>query len=332
VFQVFLHLDRFMEEPGALLRTLQLGGYLALFITIASLRLDPRVAVAVARVSIILLPIECVMAWRNRALESYGFLCGTFDGEHNTFAAYLVLMVAMVTAYLQVAARRAVRLALVLLLILAGVSLAFSFSRAAYLAAPVAVLAVFHGSGGRRALLRGVAVIAAALAFAAMFAPADLADRFLSIWDALRSQRADISFGTRLAIWRAAVDDLVRTRFLGVGIIGENIIDNSFVRALVETGFVGLGVHLWLVFSAAAWLRRASRRTPVPEIRAIALGLYGATIALLIVMSLSCDTFLLHRVMGLFWTMFGAVVASSPASAGSSHHDPPPDSPHAAVA
>ncbi len=309
VIQVLIHLGGLLERPAFLFRAVQLVAYMALFATVASARLDQSAIRRLVRLSLVVLVVECALAWAMRGGARHGFLAGTFDNEHNSFAAYLVLMAPLVLALASFTRDGRARALLALLFALGVVSLAFSLSRTAYIAFPAAVLAVVHRRWGKRALLATLAVAAALVLVTGLALPASIRDRFSSILAIASGEEQDISFLTRLALWRAAFAEFIRTGLVGVGIYGFSYIDNYYVRVLVETGVIGFALFLALIVASLAWLSRAYERIRDAETRGLALGLYGATIGLLVVANLASDTFLVHRVMGLYWILFGSLVA-----------------------
>jgi O-antigen ligase len=308
--QVLLHLGGLIERPSFLLRAVQLLAYMGLFATVASMELDPGAAGRLLRTALAVLAIELAIVAIMRETAYEGFLTGTFDKEHNSFAAYLVLMMCLVVAAFPLARGGWARASLAALLAGAAVCLVFSFSRTAYIAAPVAFLAIVHRRWGWRRSIAAFAALAAAVAIVGVFLPFNVRDRFMSLVALASGTGPDISYLTRLALWQSAAAELARSGFVGVGIYNYLYLDSYFVRALVETGPIGLGLFLWLLAALLAWLWRESAAAPDAEIRALALGLYGATAALLVVMNFSADMFLIHRVMGLYWLLLGALAAS----------------------
>jgi O-antigen ligase len=139
----------------------------------------------------------------------------------------------------------------------------------------------------------------------------EVRERFTSIVQVASGGGQDVSYNTRLALWRNAFDRLIETGFLGVGLYGFHYLDNYFVRALVETGPIGFVLFLWFLGTLLLWLWRRCDVTEDSETRAVSLGLYGATVGLLVVMNLASDQFLVHRVMGLYWLLLGVLVANA---------------------
>jgi O-Antigen ligase len=311
IVQLLVFFPRLIEDPAAPLRGIQFIAHMAIFTTVSSMRVPRDVPKLLARFTLLALLVECALAWSSRADQVHGFLTGTFDHQHSSFASYLVLVLPIVAAYLLAVKSQSLRLLLSLLLVFGVASLAFSFSRTAYVAAPVSFLVLMHAHGGRRALVGGVAFLIVAGAIAGSFANSELRDRFISILEATSGEKVDVSFGSRLSMWRGVLQDVVRTAFLGIGLFGYYVIDNFFMRSLGETGLIGLGLFLWVVVSILVWLRKAWRSELDGEMRALCVGLYAASFGLLIVMNLGGDMFLLHRVMGLYWLLLGSIVGAS---------------------
>jgi O-antigen ligase len=309
VFQVLLHLGGLLERPAFLFRAVQLVAYMGLFVTVASIRMGLGTIHRLVRLSLVVLLIECAIAWATRGSARHGFLAGTFDNEHNSFAAYLVLMVPLILALASFAQNGWSRTLLVLLCALGVVSVAFSLSRTAYLALPAALLAVIYRRWGKRAFLATLVSGIVIVVLAGLALPENVRERFSSILAIASGEEQDISFLTRLALWRGALEEFVRTGGIGVGIYGFQYLDSYFIRALVETGVLGFVLFLVLLVLSLRWLSRSYDRAGDPDTRSLALGLYGATIGLLVVANFATDTFLVHRVMGLYWVLFGSLVA-----------------------
>lgn len=324
LLQILLHFGRLLERPAFLLRAVQLLAYMGLFATVSSLRIGTAVPGRLLRFSIAILAFECAVAYFSPARGPSGFLTGTFDGEHNSFGAYLLLMIPVVVAFLSHARSGWGRIAVVLLLAIGILSLAFTFSRTAYVAFPVAMIALIHRRWGGRAFFVSLLGVTGLVVAGAVMLPAGVRDRLVSIAEITTGESADISFMTRLALWRHAVEAFIETGFTGVGLYGFHYLDNYFVRALVETGVIGLALFLWLLVAIITWLAREYDKARDPDTRSLALGLYGATIGLMVVANAATDTFLVHRVMGLYWVLLGSLVAARRAIADPGRGGPLP--------
>jgi len=310
VVQVVAHLGSLLENPSMLLRAVQLVAYMGLFVTISSMRPSARLPRLAMRLSFLALAAECAIAWIPSTQGPRGEHIGTFDYEHNSFGAFLLLTLCLLVGVFVAGPPRRWRVWTVILTAAALVALAFSLSRTVYIAFPVALLALVHRRWKLRGLLVAGLTSAAIAGLAASVLPLGVVERASTIVGIATGEHRDISFTTRLVLWGNALDDLARTGFLGVGIYHYMTLDSYFIRALVETGPLGLLLYLWVLVAVLAWLWRAYDRETDPELRALAIGLYGATVGLLIVMNLSMDTLLLHRVMGVYWVLLGALVAS----------------------
>jgi O-antigen ligase len=311
ILEIVLFFSKLAEEQVYLLRGVQFLAYMALFITVSSLRLDAEVPKALARFSAVVLLVECIIAWSGRETQIHGFLAGTFDGEHNSFAAYVVLVISIAGAYAVIATKGIVRVGLILLVALGVASIAYSFSRSGYLAVVVCCLAFVHRVRGKKGLVLALGLLTIVLCIAAAIVPHEMRDRFGSILKAASGRELDISYSSRLLMWKDALEDLVRSGFLGVGIYSYYVLDNYFVRALAETGIAGFLLVVWATAAILLWLYRAADRETDLELKAIMIGLYTGTIGLLLVMNMAVDIFLVHRVMGIYWILLGTVVAAT---------------------
>jgi O-antigen ligase len=311
VVHVLLFLETFTDRPEFLLRAIQLLAYMALFAGVSSLNVDRNLLRRLIWLSLVVFLVESVLALRPGQSSAEGFLTGTFDKEHNSFAAYVLLLVCLFFAKASLTPRRLERGLLVLLMVVGLALLTFAFSRTAYVAVPIALLAIVHRRwGGRSVLLATLFMLAIVILLGLLVRP-EVRERFTSIVQVASGGGQDVSYNTRLALWRNAFDRLIETGFLGVGLYGFHYLDNYFVRALVETGPIGFVLFLWFLGTLLLWLWRRCDVTEDSETRAVSLGLYGATVGLLVVMNLASDQFLVHRVMGLYWLLLGVLVANA---------------------
>src|SRR3989449_3102960 len=221
--------------------------------------------------------------------------------------------------------RLRVRLTCLALVALMAVPLAYTLSRASFLAVPF-VLAALGVFSSRRLVVVGallLLLVAAPLIGVALL-PKAVVNRILYTFEPEAGQ-ATIRFG------KLALDPSTSARFisaqqafvawtrqpvLGYGVTGARFMDVQYARTLVETGIVGLAVFLWLAWSALKSSLASFRMLRDPEERGLALGFLAGTIGLL-VHAVGANTFIIVRIMEPFW--FFAAVDRKSTRLNSSH-------------
>lgn len=117
--------------------------------------------------------------------------------------------------------------------------------------------------------------------------------------DPLLNGQHDVGVAVRLKIWRESLQDWRENRYTGVGIrryrhfyvpeaivpghsIDLNHAHSNYIHILTTTGLAGLAAYSWLWLAALAWIIRAYRKATDSFDKALALGIFGGTVALLI--------------------------------------------------
>jgi O-antigen ligase len=235
------------------------------------------------------------------------------QGEPNTFGGYLILMLAVVAGlYLT---SRSVRLK-VPLVVLAGLivlPLAFTLSRATYLAVIPLGIALFVWGRRRLFLAAGLAL---ALALGPFVVPDVVVERLRYTFAQppeegqrqLVGIRLDTSTSARFGSWEQVLfEDWSKHPVFGYGVTGYRFVDAQYPRTLAEMGLVGLLALLWLQGSLFREARRVLERARDPLFRGVALGFLGGFVALL-AHSIGANTFIIVRTMEPFWFLAGMVM------------------------
>jgi len=121
----------------------------------------------------------------------------------------------------------------------------------------------------------------------------------------------DKSTYERVHVWRKVAFLLsLGTEFFlfGGGISWESVLDSQYARVLLETGVVGLFAFLFLQWRLLRTTREAYRWTEDWMARGIALGMFGATLAL-VVHSIGTISFLIVRIMEPYWFLIALTVS-----------------------
>ena len=168
----------------------------------------------------------------------------------NAFGVYLSIIISFIFGLLLYNRSKIKFFGLMILLLVAIISLAFTFSRRAYLGALVGTLTV--------ALFKRtwsvVVIIVALVLFGNFFIPHQAFTRMETIW-----RIGDVS---RLKEWSWLLGRFLKSPVLGFGygstgpvsvtfnIAGGSHTHNYYLQVLVELGILGLLFYLWMIFSA----------------------------------------------------------------------------------
>jgi O-antigen ligase len=236
-------------------------------------------------------------------------------GEPNTFGGYLVFMLALVLAlWLQSRTAPGFFGWLGMTAVIA-LPLLFTLSRASWLAAIPMGLTLLALTDRKIwiALPLVIAVVAAPLLF-----PKAVQERFAYTYSAppepdqvrIGKTRLDSSTSARIESWRYGLAGWTRRPFLGYGVTGFAFMDAQYVRTLIETGLVGLGVLLWLVAAIFRTAWHTFRTMSDAFYRNLAMG-YMAGLVGLLVHGIGANTFIIVRIMEPFW-FFTAIIVLLP--------------------
>ncbi|HEU5321884.1 MAG TPA: O-antigen ligase family protein, partial [Methylomirabilota bacterium] len=254
-------------------------------------------------------------------------------GEPNTFGGYLLLLMAIAGGVALETDRLRVRLACLALVGLMSVPFAFTLSRASYLGVP-AVLLVLAALSRQRTLMRGLVVLAPALALVlAVLLPGPVVDRIAYTFQPEAGQPTvrlgrvglDPSTSARLISFRQAMEGWWQRPVLGWGVTGFGFMDAQYPRALVETGVVGFAAFIGLLWAVLRSGRAAHAALRDREDRGLALGFLAGT-AGLAVHAIGANSFIIVRIMEPFWLFAGIVVmlpVLPPPAAGASPRPAP---------
>lgn len=195
----------------------------------------------------------------------------------NNYGHFLVPLVTVASAVF-VGARGRARLAALGVLGVASVELLGTQTRGAWIAAVVAVMCV--GLLLNRRLVLGAAVVGVLVA---LYVPAVHA-RLTSLEPNASRPRTQSSWAWRIDHWEQLLPLTEQAPIIGLG-PNESVLltskepHNDYVRALVETGVLGLATYLWFLAALVATAVRAVRRvggTPLRSGRHAAGGPRGA--------------------------------------------------------
>lgn len=118
----------------------------------------------------------------------------------------------------------------------------------------------------------------------------------------------DTSASERVRSWRAAWDGVKKSPLFGYGITGWRFLDAQYMRVLIETGFFGLGLFLYLLYSVLNETWKVFKNAKIPFFKYFAQGFFIATIAMM-THSIGANTFIIIRIMEPFWLVCGLVIS-----------------------
>lgn len=250
-------------------------------------------------------------------------------------ALYLLFFVAFLTQY-PLSLKNKVIVAGATAVLVAN--LVYTFSRGAWLAAAVA--AVFVAGTTSRRLLAPVAVILLAVY---LWAPEAAVNRFESGLQGeydpslLLKEDTDITeAASRIIQWRSFVPMLSANPILGVGLdkyamryyeagydLKPRSAHSSVIEIAVENGVFAIFCYFWLLFAIYRSAGAVFRGADDPLDRTLALGLMGATIALLL-LDLTGTRFRNGDIIVLYWILAGMTLNSPVGTIASQQAAPSP--------
>ncbi len=118
----------------------------------------------------------------------------------------------------------------------------------------------------------------------------------------------DTSASERIRSWRDAWQGIKKSPIIGYGITGWRFLDAQYMRVLIETGFIGLGLFLYLLYSVLLETWKVFKNAKIPFFKYFAQGFFVATIAMM-THSIGANTFIIIRIMEPFWLVCGLVIS-----------------------
>ena len=238
--------------------------------------------------------------------------------EPNTLGGYLVVCLCVALGLFTQARRLWPKLIYMSIFAVGFFPLLYTLSRASYAALLVGITVISLTS--RRFYIVGLLVVV--LAFSGILMPTDVIERVAyTIQDdggrelvvAGRDFGINVDKSTyeRVHVWRKVgfILSLGPQFFLfGGGVSWESVLDSQYARVLLETGVIGFLAFVFLLFQMLRTTRQAYRWTDDWMARGVALGMFGATAAL-IVHSLGTISFLIVRIMEPYWFLMALAVS-----------------------
>lgn len=261
----------------------------------------------------------------NPAAEDVGGfqrLTGPFI-QSNTFARYLMLMLVFGVALYPHLERR-LRVPMAGILAFSSVCLLLTYTLAAFVGVVVGLVVV--GALQSRRVLAGLAVVGVA----SLLLVPQLVDRFgTAAKPGTAASTNGNSLAWRLDYWAEVIPLANANPVNGIGLNGTQYLTvdaepphNDVVRAYVETGLLGLGAYLALLWTLVSTGRAALRVAPPGSLdRGVAVGFLGVVAAFL---ATSLASNVITEVVGLWYLVTFAAAASAVARRRTAPVEPTP--------
>lgn len=299
--------------PG-IVHNLKYFEYFFIFFMILAHVRDSEIIARIIRLSLLMFFFAVLYGYTQIDPTGVGRVCAPFDAEPNTFGGYMVLMMCIAFGIIQTSVNPATIIPLALLLLLAVPPFLFTLSRASYMAA-VTGLAAFLAFSPRRI---AVAVILIGMIAAALLGVQVLPEKVYNrIAGTFQEQREylvrvggvslDSSASARIVSYGRAIEVWETSPLLGKGVTGTHFIDSQYFRLLAETGIIGLGVFLLILFRLLTEMRTIYKRSEDSFLKGATLGFFCGIFALM-AHALSANTFIIVRIAEPFWILAGLLL------------------------
>jgi putative inorganic carbon (hco3(-)) transporter len=274
------------------------------------------------RTVILITALSLLFIDRSCLLESMSRTWGTFDENKrdsgplgfgsNQTAAYLAQFAMFFWGFEQFLKRKKLKILCYGLVALTIFAILYTFSRGAYLAvlASVFVLGVLKD--------RKLLIIGGVFLFTWQVVVPTAVRQRVNMTESSNGQLED-SANERVKLWEAAETSILSSPVLGNGFATyqmanhvDNLKDthNWYVKVLVETGFVGLIIVLFMLQQMLAVSYRLFRRADDPLFRGLGLGLFLAIWAC-IVANLFGDRWTYLEITGPLWVLIGTAICAT---------------------
>jgi O-antigen ligase len=238
--------------------------------------------------------------------------------EPNTLGGYLVIIMCVALGLFTQARPFRNKLMFLALAFLAFVPFLHTLSRASYMGFIVGLTTISIIS--RKFYIFGVLVLV--LAFSSVIMPVEVVERVAYTFQQESGHdvvlggtntglKVDKSTHERFEVWKKVKfilkDVGIYYTFFGGGVSWESVLDSQYARVILESGLMGMAAFLFLQFTLLKTARQAYRWTDDWFSRGISMGMFGATLAL-IVHSFGTISFLIVRIMEPYWLLIAMTV------------------------
>jgi O-antigen ligase len=236
------------------------------------------------------------------------------EGEANTLAGYLVFMIALALGLLLYSDDARLKTLMAAVIGTAFITMLFTLSRSGWLSFIFMYLAfIVVSKKGKPILVFGLVFM---IVLAPIAAPKAIKERVSATFHdpgkayrvGHKSVNIDESGVARIESWKIGFRKLSQKPIFGFGIPGGSVIDNQYARVMMEVGFLGFFVFLYLLWR----IFTISRRTVdlfrgIPFTEGIAVGFFAGFCGLLF-HSTTSASFIVIRIMEPFWFLMAIIV------------------------
>lgn len=237
--------------------------------------------------------------------------------EPNTLGGYLTVIMCLALGLFTQARGVTRKVPFLLVVVVAFVPFLYTLSRASYISIIVGSVVICLVS--RKYLL--IIAMVVALAFSSLLMPQKVKERVLYTFQGGAGQQVSVggrdlgvtvdkSTNERILVWRK-VGFILRLGpqffLLGAGVAWESVLDSQYARIILETGLLGILAFGFMQYRILKTLREAYRWTDHWMARGLAMGAFGAAVAL-IVHGLGTISFLIVRIMEPYWFLVAVCV------------------------
>jgi len=239
------------------------------------------------------------------------------EGEPNTLAGYLILMLGLITGFFIHFAR--LRILLGIFWVILFVPFLYTLSRGGWVAFFPMVLAILFFTRRIKLPLFAFLLFATFIVFSApSVLPTRVQSRIQETFSPGKKYQffgreiiLDESASERIETWKKGMDKFMQRPILGHGVPDAAVIDNQYIRVLRECGIFGFIAFLWLLVKLLALGYRNYRLNPDDDfVQALSLGFLAGFIGLLF-HAFSAATFIIIRIMEPFWFLAALLVAAA---------------------
>jgi len=253
--------------------------------------------------------LVCLYAWIAKG-SIEGRVTAPFEGkeggEPNTFAGYLILMMALMISFIIHTQSQKQRILFLALLGFAFVPFILTLSRSGWLSFfPMYVTFLVIPHRYRLLMFAGLLML---IALMPVVAPERVRLRVMETFAPEKTYKVlgkDLniaeSAAARIDSWQIGFQRWAQRPILGFGIPVGTVIDNQYTRVLAETGIIGILAFFWIIkalFASARRLCVVMKHDTLSQ--ALGIGFIAGLVGLL-VLSSSAAVFILIRIMEPFW-------------------------------
>ena len=237
------------------------------------------------------------------------------QGEPNTMGGYLLLLISLLAGIALCWKRWRVATYFVLGAML--LAMTYTLSRSTYLGfVPIVMLIPFLTR--KYVLVPALIVVALIVLLSPSLLPGAVYDRVMFTFTQRDTQasrvevfgsRVDSSTSARLLMFSEATQAFLERPVIGWGVTGWRFVDSQYFRTLVETGVLGFGAFLYLLYRVMRVVADARNRfrDTEPLYFGLASG-FLVGLAGLMIHAIGSNTFIIVRIMEPFWLVCALLV------------------------